>query len=329
MIAFVSSRRSGVPKPTVGVGVLLLALLLAVVLAGPARAAPPPVLLGTADGFALLGGSAITNTGDSVVNGDLGLHPGTLVTGFPPGTVNGVQHVTDAVAAQAKTDLVTAYNDAAGRPLSATSPSDLGGRVLTAGVYRTGSVPLLGLSGNLTLDAQGDPSAVFIFQVASTLITATDSSVRLVNGAQACNVFWQVGSSATLGTRTAFKGTILALTSISVNDAVTVEGRLLARNGAVTLINDTITRAPCATGTVVPPGTGGGGTGGDTGTGDGTGGGGTGTGTGTGEGGTGTGQGSGTTLPFTGIDVRIPALLGLFMLLLGVGLRVQSCGSKV
>jgi hypothetical protein len=225
--------------------VVALASLLTLVFAGTA-VAQAPVGLGTADPFAVLAGSTITNTGPSVINGDLGLHPGTAVTGFPPGTVNGARHVNDAVAQQAKADLVTAYNDAAGRPFSATLPPDVGGRILTPGVYRTGSVPSLGLTGPLTLDAQGNPNAVFIFQIESTLTTATDSSVNLINGAQACNVFWQVGSSATLGTRTAFKGNILALTSISVNDAVTVDGRLLARNGAVTLINDTITRARCA-----------------------------------------------------------------------------------
>jgi hypothetical protein len=240
------------------ISVLLLAPLLALLLAAPAQAGPPPVLLGTTNAFAVLGGSTITNTGPTVINGDLGLHPGTAVTGFPPGTVNGAMHLTDAVAAQAKSDLVTAYNDAAGRPLTATTPPDVGGQRYVAGVYRTGSVPSLGLTGNLTLDAQGDPRAVFIFQVESTLVTATDSSVSLINGAQACNVFWKVGSSATLGTRTAFVGNVMALTSISVNDGVTVNGRLMARNGAATFINDTITRSQCAAGT----GPGGGGPGG-------------------------------------------------------------------
>lgn len=249
-----ASRRCGVAGRPGRCCSPLLGLLVVLVFAGSAHAGPPPVLLGTVDSFAVLGASTITNTGDSVINGDLGLHPGTAVTGFPPGTVNGAQHITDAVAEQSKTDLTTAYKDAAGRPLTATAPPDIGNRTLTAGVYRTGSVPSLGLTGPLTLNAQGDPRAVFIFQIESTLVTASDSSVSLINGAQACNVYWQVGSSATLGTRTAFKGTILALTSISVNNGVTVDGRLLARNGAVTLINDTITRSGCAPGT--GPGTG-------------------------------------------------------------------------
>ena len=236
-----------------------LASLLMLVFASTATAAEAPVGLGTTDSFALLGGSTITNTGPSVINGDVGLHPGTSITGFPPGTVNGATHRTDAVAKQAKTDLVTAYKDAAGRSLSATSAPDTGGKTLRPGVYRTGSVPSLGLTGNLTLDAQGDPRAVFIFQIESTLVTATDSSVSLINGAQACNVYWQVGSSATLGTRTAFKGNILALSAISVKDGATIEGRLFARNAAVTLINDTINRAQCAPGTGPGEGTGPGG----------------------------------------------------------------------
>nr|MBA3299861.1 DUF3494 domain-containing protein [Thermoleophilaceae bacterium] len=162
----------------------------------------------------------------------------------------------------AKADLRTAYLDAAGRPLTATLPPDVGGQTLTAGVYRTGSVPSLGLTGTLTLDAQGDPRAVFIFQIEERLTTATASRVSLINGAQACNVFWQVGSSASLGTSSVFAGNILALTSISLKDGAAVDGRLLARNGAVTLINDTVTRSRCAPGT--EPGTG-------TGTGTGTG----------------------------------------------------------
>jgi hypothetical protein len=226
---------------------LALASLLTLVFAGPAVAAQPRVGLGTAGSFAVLAGSEITNTGPSVINGDLGVSPGTAISGFPPGTVNGAVHATNGVAGQAKSDLTTAYNDAAGRTPVVSVSGDLGGRQLTSGVYKASSS--LGLTGAVTLDAKGDPDAVFIFQVGSALTTATDSSVSLLNGAQACNVYWQIGSSATLGTRTAFKGTILALTSISLNDGVAVQGRLLARNGAVTLINDTVTRPQCAAGT--------------------------------------------------------------------------------
>jgi Ice-binding-like len=254
-----SRRRQLMLRSVSSIRPLVLATLVLLASASAAQAAPPPVLLGTADAFAILGGSAITNTGGSVINGDLGLSPGTAVSGFPPGTVNGSSHITDAIAAQAKTNLVTAYQNAAGRPPSGAAPPDVGGRRLIAGVYKTGSVPSLGLTGNLTLDAQGDPRAVFIFQVQSTLVTATDSSVSLINGAQACNVFWQVGTSTTLGTRTAFKGTVMAMASISVNNGVNVQGRLLARTGAVTLINDTVSRSGCAPGTEPGSGTGPGG----------------------------------------------------------------------
>jgi hypothetical protein len=168
------------------------------------------------------------------------------VTGFPPGTLNGTEYAANATAAQAELDLTTAYNDAAGRTPATSVPANLGGLTLTAGVYKNASA--LGLTGALTLNAQGNPNAVFIFQAGSTLITASGSAVNLINGAQPCNVYWQVGSSATLGTTTTFAGNILALTSISLNNGVTVNGRVLARNGAVTLINDTITAANCATG---------------------------------------------------------------------------------
>lgn len=212
-----------------------------------AGAAQPTVGLGTADPFGILAGSTVTNTGPSTVNGDLGLSPGAAVTGFGGagnGTVNGATHVNDAAAMQAKADLDTAYADAAGRPFTALPAADLTtAGILGPGVYRS---PTLGLTGSVTLDAGGDPSAVFIFQVDSTLITDSASSVKLVNGAQPCNVFWQVGSSATLGSGSSFVGTILAQTSITVNNAVTIPGRLLARTAAVTLINDTITRPACA-----------------------------------------------------------------------------------
>jgi hypothetical protein len=216
-------------------------------LASTALAAQPPVGLGTADSYAVLAGQTVTNTGPSTVNGDLGVTPGAAITGFPPGTVNGTVHAADAVALQAQSDLTTAYNDAAGRTPPAAIPADLGGLTLTGGVYKSASA--LGLTGALTLDAQGDPNTVFIFQAASTLITASASHVNLINGAQPCNVFWQVGSSATLGTSSVFVGNILALTSVSMNNAVTVQGRALARNGSVTMINDTLTAGRCAPGT--------------------------------------------------------------------------------
>jgi serine protease AprX len=200
--------------------------------------------LGTAESFAVLAGSTVTNTGPSTINGNLGLSPGTAITGFGPGKVNGTTHAAEAIALKAQSDLTLAYDDAAGRTPAVAAPADLGGLTLTPGVYNNASS--LGLTGALTLDAQGDPNAVFVFQAGSTLTTAAASQVKLVNGAQACNVFWKVGSSATLGTGSVLAGSILALTSISVSDGVTMHGRALARNGAVTLINDTITAAHCA-----------------------------------------------------------------------------------
>jgi len=243
---------------TIGLTAIASVLALAL-LASTALAAQPPVGLGTADSYAVLAGQTVTNTGPSTINGDLGVTPGAAITGFPPGTVNGTVHAADAVALQAQSDLTTAYNDAAGRTPPAAVPSDLGGLTLTGGVYKSASA--LQLTGALTLDAQGDPNSVFIFQAASTLITASASRVNLINGAQPCNVFWQVGSSATLGTSSVFVGNIMALTSISMNNAVTVQGRALARNGSVTLINDTISAGRCAPGTTgsgTGPGDGGG-----------------------------------------------------------------------
>ena len=190
---------------------------------------------------------------------------------FRPAWSTATIHAADAVALQAQSDLTTAYNDAAGRTPPALVSADLGGLTLTAGVYRAPGA--LGLTGALTLDAQGDPNSVFIFQAASTLITASASRVNLINGAQPCNVYWQVGSSATFGTTSAFVGNVMALTSVSLNNGVTLQGRALARNGSVTLINDTITAAHCAPGT-----TGGGGDSG--GSGGGSGGGGAGAGNG-------------------------------------------------
>lgn len=229
--------------------VSVLVVYLVVGMSGVAFAATA-VDLGTAGSFAVLGGSTITNTGPTIVNGDLGLSPGTSVTGFPPGSVNGAQHITDAVAAQAEADLVTAYDAASGQSTGVTMVSgDLGGQTLIAGLYKSASS--LGLTGTLTLDAQGNPDSVFIFQLGSALTTASASKVNLVNGAQACNVFWQVGSSATLGTNSSFVGTIIAMSSVTVNTGSSIDGRVLARNGAVTLDTSPINRPTCAAPVVV------------------------------------------------------------------------------
>ena len=241
-------------RPTVRGPKLLLTAAVAVTLAlsmltmaGPnanaADPSPASVGLGTAGSYAVLAGSTITNTGATVITGDVGLHPGSSITGFPPGIVNGTTHAADAAALQAKNDLVTAYNDAAGRTPATTVPTELGGTTKTAGVYKSLS-GTFGITGTLTLNGQGNPNSVWIFQMASTLITATNNShVILINGASSCNVFWQVGSSATLGTNTAFVGTILASTSITANTGAKVQGRLLANTGAVTLDTNTVNNA--------------------------------------------------------------------------------------
>ena len=243
----------GVPARLLGVATLGTVVVLGLSIAAPvASAAQPTVGLGTATSFAVLGSSTVTNTGPSVVSGDLGVYAGSAVTGFPPGTVNsGTQHVADALAGQAQNDATTAYNDAAGRTPVVTESADLGGQTLAPGVYQATSG--LSLTGTVTLNAGGDPNAVFIFQAGSTLITASSSTVSLIGGADPCNVFWQVGSSATLGTTTTFVGTILALTSVSLQTGATVQGRVIARTGAVTLDSNTITRPTCATITAGTP----------------------------------------------------------------------------
>jgi hypothetical protein len=223
--------------------------------AGSANAAiAPTVPLATSANYAVLGASTVTNTGNSTLDGSLGLSPGTSITGFPPGLVlaPGKTDQTNAAAGRAQSDLTAAYVNAAGRPLDANTKADLANLKLGAGVYAGPSRSALRLNGPLVLDGAGDRTSVFIFQTDSTLTTGSGSTVTLINGAQECNVFWQVGSSATLGTDSVFTGNILALTSITVTNSVTVHGRALARNGAVTLDNDTFTKPTCATAVAGP-----------------------------------------------------------------------------
>jgi hypothetical protein len=234
-----------------GVLTALIATLAVTMMPGQGYAIATFVDLGAAESFAVLGGQSVTNTGPSVITGDLGVSPGTSITGFPPGLLIGALHPTDAVASQAQTDLTVGYNNAAGQAPDASIAGDLGGQTLVPGVYNAASS--IGLTGTLTLNAQGNPNSVWVFQIGSTLTTASASEVLLVNGASPCNVFWQIGSSATLGTNTTFVGTIMALASITVTTGASIDGRALARNGSVTLDTNRITRPLCDT----PPTTGG------------------------------------------------------------------------
>ena len=205
--------------------------------AGGSQASPA---LGGAAAFAVLAGSTVTSTGATALTGDLGVSPGTAVTGFPPGTLTGTTHAGNPTSALGMTDLTTAYNDAAGRTLApVTVAGNLGGLTLPPGLYKSTSSLEIS-SSDLTLDAQGDADAVFIFQMASTLTVTSGRAVILSGGARASNVFWQVGSSATLGTTSVFKGTIMANQSITVATGATLNGRALARIGAVTLAGNSV-----------------------------------------------------------------------------------------
>ena len=212
-----------------------LAALVVLIWPATASAALPNHLppLGTAGNYAVLGGTTITNTGPTWITGQVGLKPGTAVTGFPPGQ-SGHQDINNGAALTAKNNLTNAYNDAAGQTPFTSLAVELGGKTLTRGTYRQGTA---GLTGTLILDGKGSTTGVWIFQIGSTLITgaSTGAVVRLVNGAQPCDVFWQVGSSATIGTSTVFVGNIMALTTITMNTGATLNGRAMARNGAVNL----------------------------------------------------------------------------------------------
>lgn len=234
-------------------GTALTALTVLICSAGGAFAQTVPSL-GNAANFGVLAGSTVTNTGATVIGGHVGVSPGSAITGFPPGTVSAGSslHAGNATSAGAQTSLTTAYNDLAGQtPTQNLTGQDLGGLTLTSGVYKFDSSAQL--TGTLTLNAQGSTNSAFIFQIGSSLTTASNSSITMINGGSLCNVFWQVGSSATLGTTTSFLGNILALTSITLNTGAKVTGRTLARNGAVTLDTNTTTAAQC---TNTTPGTG-------------------------------------------------------------------------
>ena len=230
-----------------------------------ASAATAPSL-GTARNFALLAGSAVTNTGPTVINGGhLGVSPGTSVSGFPPGIVvaPGTIQSGNATALQAQNDVTTAYNNLAGQPCTTVlTGQDLGGQNLQPGVYCFPNTSAQ-LTGAITLNGAGDPNAVFIFQIGTTLTTASDSSVRITGNVNPCNVFWQIGSSATFGTRTSFAGNVMAMASITMTTGASLSGRALARTGAVTLDTNNISLlactqatpppAPTATRTAAPP----------------------------------------------------------------------------
>ncbi len=210
--------------------------------------APTAIALGSSCSFGILGATpVVSSVGPTIVTGDVGIWPAASITGFPPGTLTGVEHLGDAVAMMAQGDLTTAYNSAAGAAGGAVLTADIGGQTLPAGVYKTtSSQPTLGITGNLTLDGGGDPNAVWIFQIVSTLTTAAgNSQIILINSADSHNVYWQIGSSATLGTNTIFQGTIMAQASITLTTGATLNGRALARTGSIALDSNPVNVPIC------------------------------------------------------------------------------------
>ena len=202
--------------------------------------------LGTAKSFAVLAGSTITNTGATAIVGDVGVAPGTAITGLTAGQVTGTIHAGDPVAMQAEADLTTAFNNLAGRPCQHPMTGvDLGGKTLPPGVYCFG-VAATQATGTLTLDAQGNPNAVWIFQIGSTLTISTNLSTIVIGGGTACNVYWQVGSSATINVGAQFSGNVLAQASITLLTGASVSpGRTLTQTAAVTLDTNVISNAGC------------------------------------------------------------------------------------
>jgi hypothetical protein len=235
VVLFTSCKKKEEPAPGTGTNPIVIPLQ---------TTSQGSVSMGTdASTLAILAGTSITNTGATTISGDMGLSPGTSVGGFPPGILTGTLHINDAIANQAKLDLTAAYDDAAGRTATdiVTLSGNIGGLTLTPGLYKSTSSLAIS-SGDLTFDAKGNANAVFIIQIASSLTTTSGRKVILSGSAQAANIFWQVGSSATFGTTSVFKGTIMAMQSITFNTGATLDGRALARTGGVTMAGNAIVK---------------------------------------------------------------------------------------
>jgi hypothetical protein len=241
----------GTTRARAAAATVLLATAAATVFANSASAASTPVTLNSADAFAVLAGAGITNAGPTTVNADTGTYPTPAETGFNSVTfAGGSDQDADTVTQTAKGDLANAYDTAAGLGPATDLPAELGGTILTPGIYAS---PTFGLTGTLVLDAQDDPNAQFVFQAGTTLTTAADSSIVLINGANACDVFWQLGTSATFGTDTDFTGEVLAHTAITATTGATFRGRLLAETAGVTLDTNTVTAPDCPAAIPVTP----------------------------------------------------------------------------